>query len=217
MVTSFYQVQAGDTLPVGSVLAALSTSPNFSLKNLERDVRSDSAADVQIENYRPSGKARALIRELNLDESVFYGSGLVTESDVRDYLREREADHDSSRLQSLNITDRSVALLGGGGYARTCIDVVRQMGGLEILGILDAKMAGETFGVPVIGRDDDLDALRKAGLHLVINAVGAVSNHASREKIFQMILEKGFKVPSLIHPKAIVEPSAHNKTRGAYI
>jgi sugar O-acyltransferase (sialic acid O-acetyltransferase NeuD family) len=53
-----------------------------------------------------------------------------------------------------------------------------------------------------------LAALSERGLRLAANAVGGVGDIGSRVRVFERILEAGFTCPTLIHPKAFVEPSA---------
>ena len=54
-----------------------------------------------------------------------------------------------------------IILIGGGGHAAACVDVLRLAGKFPIAGIIDPvlKTGTECFGYPVLGGDADLPAL----------------------------------------------------------
>ena len=54
-----------------------------------------------------------------------------------------------------------IILLGSGGHAKACIDVIEQANNFNIIGMVDNKFKGNTLGYPVIGTDDDLRSLRE--------------------------------------------------------
>ncbi len=46
-----------------------------------------------------------------------------------------------------------ILLIGAGGHARSCIDVIETLGQLEIVGLIekDEEIKGDNLGYPVIG------------------------------------------------------------------
>lgn len=104
----------------------------------------------------------------------------------------------------------SVIIVGGGGHARMCIDLIRQQQVFQIAGIVDDGMdeGAEVLGVPVIGPLDLLEVMRAEGIALAVNGIGAATNHPFRAEVFDRIKAAGFALPNLVHPKAAVEPSA---------
>jgi sugar O-acyltransferase (sialic acid O-acetyltransferase NeuD family) len=169
--------------------------------------------ESEAKGTEPSGTrlfpaALELLRRHGLSPDLFVGRAMVTRADV-----EAEIDASAARSPQIDRTQAPegprVVLLGGGGHAKMCIDILRQMSGLEIIGILDAKHPCEpVLGVPFIAgdSDEDLARLRKQA-PFAVNAVGAVRSHADRQGHYARLKKAGFSISKLIHPKAIVEPS----------
>ena len=55
-----------------------------------------------------------------------------------------------------------IILIGAGGHACACIDVIENMQLYEVAGLVDKSINSnaELLGYPVLGRDDDLARLR---------------------------------------------------------
>jgi acetyltransferase EpsM len=100
---------------------------------------------------------------------------------------------------------------GGGGHGKALIDVLRLLGSYPIVGVLDDHLPpGELIlDVPVLGGAETLPRLLERGVHLAVNAVGGIGNIAVRIKVFEQLTQAGFICPALVHPSAVVEPSAH--------
>ncbi len=96
-------------------------------------------------------------------------------------------------------------LLGAGGHAKAVIEVARACG-IEIAGLVAEAPAGTSvMGVAVIGTDADLPRLRAEGMEAAFVAVGA---NALRQLLAQRLCAMGFRLPSLVHPSAIISQSA---------
>jgi UDP-N-acetylbacillosamine N-acetyltransferase len=97
-----------------------------------------------------------------------------------------------------------IVVIGAGGHARVVADVIRLMGELTIHGFIDqaADRRGEPFvGARIIGGDQELDDVLRSG---VTHAAVAVGGNEARMRIGEELLQKGFRLPVLIHPSAIV-------------
>jgi sugar O-acyltransferase (sialic acid O-acetyltransferase NeuD family) len=103
-----------------------------------------------------------------------------------------------------------VVIYGGGGHGRSVIDLVRALGGFELVGVIDDSLEPEeqVMGVPVLGGSEKLSGLASGGVRLAVNAVGGVGDVQTRIEVFDRIREAGMTCPTLIHPTAFVEPSA---------
>lgn len=100
--------------------------------------------------------------------------------------------------------------VGAGGHAKVMIEIIRQIGGYDLIGLLEKnkKLWGATVsGVPVLGGDDLLRKIYKEGIHQVFIGVGSVGDATLRKKLYLTVHEAGFKIINVIHPKAIVSPS----------
>lgn len=101
--------------------------------------------------------------------------------------------------------------LGAGGHAKVLIETLRQVGDYEIVGLLDpdpAKWNTQLLGVVVLGSDDLLPGLLAQGIHYVFIGLGGTGNTHPRRLLYEKALKLGFFIPVIIHPLAIVSPSA---------
>src|SRR5262245_65595719 len=101
--------------------------------------------------------------------------------------------------------------LGAGGHAKVVIEILRADGRYEIVGLLDVNKAlkGKTvLGIPVIGDDTRLPALRARGITHFFVGLGSVASAAARRSLYLLGLRAGFKPVSAIHPTAVLSPSA---------
>jgi sugar O-acyltransferase (sialic acid O-acetyltransferase NeuD family) len=106
--------------------------------------------------------------------------------------------------------DMRIIIYGGGGHAKSVIDLIRQLHSLKILGIIDDTLSLGTIvlGIPVLGSRDILSKLLEDGVRLAANAIGGISDITRRVEIFHILSRFGYSFPILQHPKSLVEPSA---------
>lgn len=98
-----------------------------------------------------------------------------------------------------------VVVIGAGGHAKVVIEAVRALGG-EVVGLVDAALATPpVLGAPVLGGDEMLPCLRAQGLDAVVVALGG---NILRERVGRQVQELGFVLPTVVHPSALVSPSA---------
>jgi UDP-perosamine 4-acetyltransferase len=97
-------------------------------------------------------------------------------------------------------------VIGAGGHARVCVEVLRASG-WEVAGAVDRDgSAGDVVGVPVIGRDDDVARLAaERGADSVCVAVG--DNDARRAWV-ERVEGLGLHLVTAIASSAVVSPSA---------
>lgn len=124
-----------------------------------------------------------------------------------------DSDHATPNLEGITgpYDQNSLLIYGGGGHGKSIIDLIRLIGKYKIAGIVDDGLqSGEQIlGCAVLGDDTILEELFSKGLRLAVNAVGGVGNIGLRVAIFHKLTERGFEFPTLIHPSAMVESSAH--------
>ncbi len=104
-----------------------------------------------------------------------------------------------------------IHLVGGGTLSRFVIDIVEQQSNLEILGIYDDSLdKGEVInGISVKGKTSELNPDRDEGV------VVAIGSPEARKKIIEGYLAKGFLMPAIIAPTAII--SSHAEIKDACI
>lgn len=101
-----------------------------------------------------------------------------------------------------------ILLLGAGGHARACIDVVEQDGRFTIGGLLglSEERGTSVLGYPVLGIDADAgELLRKMGHGLV--SIGQIKSPEIRMRLFGLVERYGTAAPAIVSPHAYV--SAH--------
>ena len=103
----------------------------------------------------------------------------------------------------------SLILIGTGGHAQACIDVIEQHGHYQIAGLVG--MPGERhnrhLGYNVIATDEDLPQLAKEIQYACI-AVGQINLPDSRIRLYQLAIELGFQLPAIVAPTAYVSRHA---------
>ena len=115
-----------------------------------------------------------------------------------------------SRPLDIKTDPSTLIIYGGGGHAKSLIDLIRAEGKYKIAGILDDGVAAGTsvMGVPVLGSGELLPQLRQKGIDKAVNAVGGIGSITPRLAVYEKLKAAGFSFPTVIHPRAFIEPGA---------
>jgi len=97
-----------------------------------------------------------------------------------------------------------IILIGAGGHALSCIDVIEQEGKFKIAGLIGKKeeLGLKICGYNIIGIDNDLPDLFKQYKFAHIS-IGQI-NTDIRNNIYSQITKIGFSMPTIISPNAYV-------------
>jgi sugar O-acyltransferase (sialic acid O-acetyltransferase NeuD family) len=151
-----------------------------------------------------------LARQHHLDLSQLPTGSLVTESLVRQHIE--RLTRPGYTPPASEFDPAAILIYGGGGHAKALIDLLHALGTYRIAGIIDDGIdPTETpyvMGVPVLGGADALPVQHQQGVRLAVNAVGGIGSIATRIQVFQRLAQAGFACPPVVHPTALVEPSA---------
>ena len=100
-------------------------------------------------------------------------------------------------------------LIGAGGHAKSCIDVIEQENEFQIVGLVGSlnEVGTRVIGYEVLGTDSDLPELMKFAQFALIS-VGQIGLNELRSNLFSKILNLGFKSPVVTSPLAYVSPHA---------
>jgi sugar O-acyltransferase (sialic acid O-acetyltransferase NeuD family) len=103
----------------------------------------------------------------------------------------------------------SLILIGAGGHAGACIDVVEHLGTFKIAGLvgIEEELQHECMGYCVIATDSDLPKLAKQYQYALIT-VGQIESALVRQRLYEQALILGFKLPAIISPTAHVSRHA---------
>ena len=96
--------------------------------------------------------------------------------------------------------------IGAGGHGCAVAESILMVGEYELLGFLDDSYPEQlrVFGHPILGKISELSKFKIKAEHIFV----AIGNNQIRENHFLEALKQGFNIPTVIHPKAIVSPSA---------
>ena len=203
----FSNKMPGTHVEVGDILAWINAVAE---RPIELDITQQKTLSVGasgVAEQRISKAALALIDKNHLSFESFKHLKTVSRDDVLTVLAGKSPTPNGNEKTSGN----RMFILGGGGHAKMCIDLLRMAGAWEIVGILDSKLpVGSTIlGVPVLDRDVDA-AFRQLwddGVRFAVNGIGWVERHRMRHLHYDRLKSFGFYLPNLIHPHASVEAS----------
>ena len=100
-------------------------------------------------------------------------------------------------------------LIGAGGHAKSCIDVIEQENEFQIIGLVGSpnEVGTRVLGYEVLGTDEDLSELLKFTPFALVS-VGQIGVNELRSNLFSKILDLGFRSPVVTSPSAYVSPHA---------
>ena len=103
----------------------------------------------------------------------------------------------------------SLILIGAGGHARACIDVIEHLGTFDIAGLIgnEEESQRECLGYRVIATDSDFAKLAKQYQYALIT-VGQIESALLRQRLYDQAVVIGFKLPTIISPTAHVSRHA---------
>lgn len=111
--------------------------------------------------------------------------------------------------------NKKLLLIGGGGHCRSVLSSVLSLNEYEEIGIVDYADTS-LLGVPVVGQDEDLPALKRAGWTDAFITIGSIGDTSLRRRLYQMVIDNGFTVPTVIDATAIIAQDAR-VAAGCYI
>lgn len=103
----------------------------------------------------------------------------------------------------------NLILIGAGGHARACIDVIEQEGIYEIAGLIGLvhEVGSKHFDYEVIATDAEMSALAKQYQFALIT-IGQIHSAEHRFRLYAQAQEAGFTIPTVIAPTAYISSHA---------
>jgi acetyltransferase-like isoleucine patch superfamily enzyme len=98
-----------------------------------------------------------------------------------------------------------IILIGAGGHANACIDVIEQQGNFQIAGLvgLPSELNSQHLGYCVIGNDTDLSRLTKDNPFAIVTT-GQLQTPDLRIHLWALAVKHKFQLPIIIAPTAYV-------------
>lgn len=108
------------------------------------------------------------------------------------------------------MTKPGILLIGAGGHAMSCIDVIESEGRFEIAGLVgtETELGRKVAGYEVIATDKDLAGLASKVRHALVT-VGQLKTSELRIRLYRDAHAAGFELPTIVSPYAHV--SSHAK------
>jgi hypothetical protein len=99
----------------------------------------------------------------------------------------------------------AILLVGAGGHARACIDVIEKEGRYVIAGLVGMpdEVGGAVLGYPILGGDAELPALRER-CHNALITLGQIQSPEPRIRLFSLLERLGYTLPAVVSPRAHV-------------
>ena len=107
------------------------------------------------------------------------------------------------------VLTNKILLIGAGGHARSCIDVIERGGKYAIAGLIgkESELGGKVFGYDIVGEDCDIAQLRGKYSYALV-CIGQIRDSAPRINAFNKLIEHEYILPSVISPLAYISPYA---------
>src|SRR3989344_3954354 len=100
-----------------------------------------------------------------------------------------------------------VIIIGGGGHARVLADILK-LWSIKIVGYTD-KTKQKNIGLEYLGDDQVLTSQKyPSSKFRLVNGVGSVKLPVERQRIYEEFKTLGYRFTSVVHPQAIILPSA---------
>lgn len=200
---AFTTFTTGDTIAVGDTFFAISDENLFPA---ELETKKPAQAPPANTEIQISAKAMQLLTENNIDPSLL-NMELIREKDVTAYLESLANVRNSGPNTGFYFRKNDVVIYGNGGHAKMCADIIMQSRQYNIAGIIDDNPNSTGLrDYTLFGDSSMLDELYDKGLKYIIIGIGFLNNLKERESLYNRLTLK-FSIPTIIHPRAMIEPS----------
>jgi sugar O-acyltransferase (sialic acid O-acetyltransferase NeuD family) len=170
-------------------------------KIVEKNKKNKEISTVNI-----TKKAKLLINKHNIDITSF-SSELVTEKQVEKYLEKISVQKKINETK-FNFKENDIVIMGIGGHAKMCIDIIKSNTNYNIVGYVDDFVDQNSVnGINYVGNINNLDYLISCGLKNMIIGIGFLGNLNKKEAFYQKFSSK-INIPTIIHRSSIIEPTA---------
>jgi len=101
---------------------------------------------------------------------------------------------------------RRVIVVGAGGHGKVVVGALLSAGE-KVVGLVDPRTelwSLQVLGVPVLGGDEQLDALVGGGDLVLANGVGSTGRATARRDVFERLRARGFLFSCVVHSSAVI-------------
>ena len=100
---------------------------------------------------------------------------------------------------------KKIILIGSGGHAASCIDVIESSKKYQICGFVsdNIKPGNKFLNYPILSNLNDIEKIKKITKNLIL-AFGSIYDCKKRSEVFNYLKKKDFKFKSVISPKSYI-------------
>ena len=99
---------------------------------------------------------------------------------------------------------RKIILIGAGGHAKSCIDVIKSTRKYKIIGILDKDKKGRFENIKILGNENYLNKIKNKTSISVSITVGQIKSYRLRENLFEKVKNLKFNLPKIVSKYSLV-------------
>ena len=101
-----------------------------------------------------------------------------------------------------------VLVIGSGGHAKSCIEIIEQIKQYKIIGLIDNNPYKKIDNYKVLFHDNEFEKIKKITKNLVIG-VGYLKHSGLRKKIYLKYKKRGFNFPIIVAKNAVISSTAN--------
>jgi UDP-perosamine 4-acetyltransferase len=101
--------------------------------------------------------------------------------------------------------EEDIIIVGAGGHAKVCIEILRSMGEKVSFCISNTSSASECLSIPVLYGDYNLSQLYSQGYYRAFIGIG---DNALRLKLAEQAIQYGYTLVNAISPNAVISKTA---------
>ena len=98
---------------------------------------------------------------------------------------------------------KNIAIVGSGGHAASCFDILDNLSEYEVIGYIDYKKNIDFFDLNYLGNDDNFFSNFPRDIKILIG-IGQINDPIPRKNIFLKYKKNGFEIPTVISSNAII-------------
>lgn len=104
---------------------------------------------------------------------------------------------------------KKILLVGAGGHATSCLDILEEIDEYQIIGFIDSKKKGNKFNYKILGDYNEIkDLFLKKKVSHAFVTIGQIKDYKPRLETFQILKSIGFVIPVIISKHSFVSKRA---------
>jgi sugar O-acyltransferase (sialic acid O-acetyltransferase NeuD family) len=200
----YFNFIKGESINVGDLFYIVSQNELSDLTGIFKQTEKKSYEGISV-----SQKAYELMKKHGVNP-LEIKKKIIKEDDVLKYLKSKNSKllFKSDLILDCN-SKTPLVIIGAGGGAKMCIDLLRNSNEYLVVGLLDdnVELGKKVLDIPVIGNIQCAKQLLEFKIYDFIIAFGVLENRIKRFELYKSLKELGCRFPNIIHPNSIIENS----------